>query len=350
MKLYIHGSGCISPQQSWGDDLLLSKPISFNKNKLTCVEPDYTQFIDVKAIRRMSRIIKMGIASATMALNEANTKVPDAIITGTGYGCLDDTGIFLSKMVENKEQTLNPTPFIQSTHNTIGSQIALMLQCQGYNQTYTQGCFSFENALLDAFIQGHEDPDKKILIGAIDEITQTSHAIQSRFGIFREDVQSSLHILEEGEVGTINGEGSSFFVLSGSKHKSSICMEGVATLYHPTTADIQLRIRDFLDKAGCGPSDIDLVLLGKSGDSAHDQRLKDVADVFSTSSLSAFKNLCGEFPVASSFAVWLASELLRQQTLPSVIVERDKGRSLNRILVYNQYFGSHHSMILLAKC
>ena len=119
MKLYLHGSGCISPQQSWGGAGLLSNPISYSSNRLSSVEPDYSQFIDVKTMRRMSRIIKMGVASASMALSQAGIKVPDAIVTGTGYGCLEDTGIFLSKMIENKEQALNPTPFIQSTHDTI---------------------------------------------------------------------------------------------------------------------------------------------------------------------------------------------------------------------------------------
>ena len=63
-----------------------------------------------------------------------------------------------AKMVDSNESALNPTPFIQSTHNTIGSQIALLLQCQGYNQTYTQRAFSFENVLLDAILELKENP------------------------------------------------------------------------------------------------------------------------------------------------------------------------------------------------
>src|SRR3954470_24014998 len=120
----------------------------------------------------------MGIASASLALQQAHVDVPDSIITGTGYGCLDDTGIFISKMIENKEEALNPTPFIQSTHNTIGSQVALLLQCQGYNQTYAHGAFSFESALLDAVMQANDFADKNILLGGIDEITDISHSIQ----------------------------------------------------------------------------------------------------------------------------------------------------------------------------
>jgi 3-oxoacyl-[acyl-carrier-protein] synthase II len=349
MKLYIHGSGCISPQQSWGrDDALLPHAISYNSNRLTCLEPDYSQFIDVKAIRRMSRIIKMGMASSSMALTQAKIKTPDVIITGTGYGCLEDTGTFLSKMIENKEQALNPTPFIQSTHNTIGSQIALLLQCQGYNQTYTQGSFSFENALLDAFIQASESPGKKILVGGIDEITSTSHAIQQRFGVFRDGVESSIDLLKAAKTGTVNGEGSSFFVVSGIN--TGVCVDGVNTLYKPSLQELIAKTSEFLANAQCGFSDIDLLLLGKSGDAGHDKSLVEVSELFTTSSIGVFKHLCGEFPVASSFAVWLGSEMIKHQALPELVIESDKGRSLNRILIYNQYFGSHHSMILLSKC
>jgi 3-oxoacyl-[acyl-carrier-protein] synthase II len=349
MKLYLHGSGCISPQQSWGGAGLLSKPISYNSNRLSSVEPDYSQFIEVKTMRRMSRIIKMGVASASMALSQAGVKVPDAIVTGTGYGCLEDTGIFLSKMIENKEQALNPTPFIQSTHNTIGSQIALLLQCQGYNQTYTQGSFSFENALLDAFLQASENSEKKILVGGIDEITTTSHQIQSRFGIFREEVQSSLDVLKHPGRGTINGEGSSFFVLSGQK-KEGVCVDGVTTIYRASGEELNSRTTSFLRNSGWDLSDVDLVLLGKSGEISDDQPLNEVANLFPESSIGVFKHLCGEFPVASSFGLWLGAEMIREQSVPAIVIEKHKGRSLNRILLYNQYFGSHHSMILISKC
>ena len=99
----------------------------------------------------MSRIIKMGVRRME-CLKEAGVENPGAIITGTAYGCLADTESFLTKMVENKEELLTPTAFIQSTHNTVGAQIALMLKCHNYNNTFVHRGFSFENALLDAII------------------------------------------------------------------------------------------------------------------------------------------------------------------------------------------------------
>jgi 3-oxoacyl-[acyl-carrier-protein] synthase II len=204
MTIYIQGMGNVSPQKTWGDDTSLSSPLSYAGDKLRCVEPDYNSFVDARQIRRMSRVIRMGTAAAFMAMKEAHVARPDGIITATGYGCLEDTGIFLSKMTGNEEAALNPTPFIQSTHNSIGSQIALLVQCQGYNQTYTHGAFSFENAILDAMLQLSEEPQRSLLAGGIDEITPLSHQIQSRFGIFRQQSGNSLQLFSGKEPGTVN--------------------------------------------------------------------------------------------------------------------------------------------------
>lgn len=45
---------------------------------------------------------------------------------------------------------LKPTYFMQSTHNTIGSNIAIKTHCHGYNITYTQGEDSLDWAIRDA--------------------------------------------------------------------------------------------------------------------------------------------------------------------------------------------------------
>ncbi|MBS1933249.1 MAG: beta-ketoacyl synthase, partial [Bacteroidetes bacterium] len=83
MKIYLRSTGNVSPQKTFGDVPFLTEPASYSGNRLSCVEPDYKEFIDVKLIRRMSRIIKMGVAAGFACLKEANVEIPDAIITGT---------------------------------------------------------------------------------------------------------------------------------------------------------------------------------------------------------------------------------------------------------------------------
>ena len=348
--IYIKGMGNISPQKTWDDIPLLSQPLTYEGDKLTCYEPDYSKFIDLKQLRRMSRIIKMGVAAGSIALKEANVKVPNGIITGTGYGCLSDTGIFLSKMIENKEEALNPTPFIQSTHNTIGSQIALLIQCLGYNQTYTQRAFSFENALLDAMLELTESPSQSILVGGIDEITPVSHAIQKRFGIFRNQA-SSLDLFKLSTKGTVNGEGAAFFLLSGEGGSGDkICIEGVKTIYNPGQ-NLEQEINSFLQSLSLKAGDIDVVLLGKNGDKKSDELMELMASsYFGASSVGVFKHLCGEYPTASAFALWLSAKIIAENFIPGHVVFRDANRPLKRLLIYNSYFGKQHSIILLRAC
>ncbi len=347
MEVYIHGSGIISPQQTWNVDAL-GVPISYQENRLTCIEPDYASWLDVKQLRRMSRIMKMGAAAALLSLKNAGVAKPDAIITGTGWGCLEDTGIFLNRLVNNKEEALNPTAFIQSTHNTIGSHLALLLQCQGYNQTYSHGAFSFESSLLDAMLQLSESPNQNILIGGADEITDASHAIQSRFGIFKNKNEDSLNIFKTDSKGTLHGEGSAWFVMSGKPGNGKIKVAGVKTVYKHKKA-IENIVAEFLSGHELTCDNIDFLLLGKSGDSKLDREIDQLPTIFNTTSTGVYKHLCGEYPVASSFALWLANSILNSNKIPAVVLEKDRNREVKTILIYNRYFRDHHSLILLNK-
>ena len=342
--------GNISPQKTWGDNAFLEQPMSFDGDKLTCYEPDYTQFVDPKQLRRMSRIIKMGVAAGSMALKNAGITVPNGIITGTAYGCLEDTGTFLNKMIESNEHALNPTPFIQSTHNTIGSQIALLLQCQGYNQTYTQGAFSFEGALIDALLELKDSPAQTLLVGGVDEITHVSHAIQKRFGIFRAQ-GNNLDLFPSSSKGTMNGEGAAYFVLTGEKSPDDhVRIDGLKTLYNPG-GNLQKEIISFLEQASLKSSDIDLILTGKNGDVSSDLVIDEITNsMFASSAVGVFKHLCGEYPTASAFALWLAIKSIQQNFIPDTVVFKKGDRPVKRVLIYNPYFEKYHSLILVQAC
>jgi 3-oxoacyl-[acyl-carrier-protein] synthase II len=352
VALYIKGMGAISPQKTWEDENLLSQVFDQTGDRLTCVEPDYAQWLDARQLRRMSRVLKMGATSAFMALKEAGVSKPDAIITGTGYGCLDDTGIFLSKLIENNEQALNPTPFIQSTHNTIGSQIALLQQCQGYNNTFVQGAFSFENAVLDAMLLLAESPGQNVLIGGVDETTDISHTLLKRFRVFRKGVRSTLNLFKTNGQGTINGEGATYLLAGNEPGAHDIaCLEGISMFYKAGAPTLKLGLERFLAGHQLKASDIDFVLLGRSGDTTADADLNRVqAEMFPASSIGLFKHLCGEYPVASAFAVFLAARILQDRHVPDAVIYKDSSKPLRNILVFNQYFGTHYSAMLLRSC
>ena len=167
-----------------------------------CEEPfDFKELVaDASLRRRMSRIVKMGVACGLKCAEGLVPKTIDGIITATGLGCLADTEKFMESIVVNSERLLNPTPFIQSTFNTIGGQIALLRGIHSYNVTYVHRGLSFESALIDAAMQVAEGR-RNILLGAVDEITPSSADIQRRLGMTR-----------EYEL----GEGANFFLLNAA--------------------------------------------------------------------------------------------------------------------------------------
>lgn len=119
--------------------------------------------------RRMSQILKNAIITSRVILKMVGIERPDAIITGTANGCVSETRAFIEEIVRNNEQTLSPTHFINSTHNTIGSLIAIQTKTHGYNNTYSQGRNSLKSALLDAYMQIRLGDISNALVGAYDE-------------------------------------------------------------------------------------------------------------------------------------------------------------------------------------
>jgi len=352
--MYIRATGNISPQKTFGHQPLDEPPVAYTGNRLACIEPDYKEFIDPKQIRRMSRIIRMGVAAAMECLQEANVKVPDAIVTGTAYGCLEDTNSFLSKMVEFNEELLTPTSFIQSTHNTIGAQIGLMLQCNNYNNAFVHRGFSFESALLDGMMLLKENDAGNVLVGAIDEITNTSHTILNRLGLYKQGDISNLDIYKSKTKGTIAGEAATFFLLANEPSATDYAkLDGLHTFYKPDgIPEIERQVNLFFEKQDISINEIDLIITGKNGDAGSDEVYESLSKtVFAGKNSINYKNLCGEYPTAAAFAMWLAAIIVKSGNVPATIEYKDSNEEkIKKVLVYNHYQGIHHSLSLLSAC
>jgi len=354
MKIYIRSSSCISPQKTFGNVNFLTEAVEYNEACLRAIEPDYTAFIDPKLIRRMSHIIKMGAAAAQECLNRSNIAMPGAIITGTAYGCLEDTVSFLTRIIELNEELLPPTAFIQSTHNTVAAQIALMLKCHQYNNTFVHKGISFESALLDAIMLLKENETDNILVGGTDEITGASFTILSRLGLYKRWPVSNLSLFTTSSKGTICGEGAVFFLLTDKPSEDNLAeLNGVKAFYKPKdAAEIEQKIISFLAMHALQIDDIDLVITGKNGDLKNDEVYRQLSlSLFNNTSLANYKHLCGEYPTSASFALWLAANIIKKEEVPAVIKERDiKIANLKKVLVYNHYLNRYHSLMLVSAC
>ena len=341
MKYYIQSISSISPQDTFDTDEFLPLPV-FDEEQgeyLPAKEPEYKNYItDAGLRRRMSRIVRMGVTAGLNCVKNSATENPGAIITATGLGCLADTEKFLNALTENDEQLLNPTAFIQSTFNTVGAQIALILKNRNYNFTYAHRGFSFESALSDALMLLADKDAKNVLVGAFDETTPGSFQVMKRMGFWRHGAKA--------------GEGAQFFMLSSeTSEKDYAVLKSVSTFLLPKNGvDAESEITAFFKKNNLFPNDIDLLLLGTSGDAKQDiSATKAKETVFKEIPTITFKHLCGEYPTASSFALWCAANILKRREIPSTFNPKKNPEKIERILIYNVYRNTNHSLFLLEK-
>jgi len=349
---FINGIGIISPQNTLPGSDFLETAVEHTADFLLSIPPVYKIYIDPIASRRMSRLIKMGIASAKICLNDAGCMMPDAIITGTGLGSVEDTEKILGELTK-EEKFLNPTPFIQSTYNTISSQIAINVKCHQYNSTYVHRCFSLESGLIDALLQIEDGSATHILAGGIDEMTPDHLKIVRKTGLWKREPLRNLDLWESEAPGALAGEGSAYFIISGERNETTYAqLEAVKTLYNPGSTDetSEFIIR-FLAENGLKPGDVDLVLMGNNGLEDHDLICNEVITKSVPGSTKVlYKHLCGEYHTVSGFAMYVAANIIKRQMIPaSLRVMPSAPKKLENILIHNHFRNTDHAFILIRR-
>jgi hypothetical protein len=207
--MYLGATSCISYQDTIGDENPWNVLTELNSES-QLIQPNYKEFVKPALLRRMSSALKIGVAGGKLSLQKAGLENCDAITVGTGLGCVRDTLRFMKVMYQEAETGLSPTSFIQSTHNSIAGQIALMLGNHGYNMTHVQGGLSLGYALSDAELLIGEGDAETVLVGAVDEKTEELVELLSK-----------LSETANYELATI-GEGGTFFLASKEKLSSSV--------------------------------------------------------------------------------------------------------------------------------
>lgn len=346
--------GIISPQQTVETNDFLSSIIEYKENVLTCAAPDFKNYINPIQLRRLSRMLRIGLSAATIAIRDADAPAVDGIITATGYGFLDETAKFLHEILEQQEKQLTPTYFMQSTYNALAGLVALSQKCTGYNNTYVSKGFSFENALHDCMMQLNDAPSHTFIVGAYDEASDVQYRANIRAGHYKHERVSNLRLFDSATAGALQGEGAAFFAIA-TKAESNCYAElvDVEILYRPqnltTLSDAMLAL---LSRHSLSIDDINLVVDGSSGDFFQDNLLQQLyKSKLAGKSRVRFKHLCGEYCTATAFALWLSARILKEQRVPDAITVPDNiyRADLNCILVVNHYMGRNYSLTLLRK-
>jgi hypothetical protein len=268
------------------------------------VSPDYKQYIAPASLRRLSPVLRMATAAAKECQAEITEEI-DAICVGTALGCLVDTEKFLVTIHTSTSETLSPTAFIQSTHNTIAGQISLELKNHSYNMTHTQNNLSFEVALIDA-IMCCKEGKSNVLLGAADEAIDFLKLLKQTV------IQSDIPFTS----------GTTFLIVGNDPTESEIGIQDCAVEFK--TENVQHSLNEFLKKQQISLNEIDQILV--SGDSLQQQFPGSID----------YLKYSGLYFSASAFAVHLGHDWLKKEKKKYLLIINEQLRGKLGIILLNR--------------
>ena len=336
-NIYINSVKQISAQSPLVEDWF-EHPIFYSEPYVRAIEPDYKQYFMPNEARRFGKILKRALLVSRQVMAESAIALPDVIIIGTGLGCIESTEIFLDKLVREGEEFLNPTHFMQSTHNTVGSLIAIDTKCHAYNNTYAHKGISFECALQDAFMQLRAGTANNALVGAHDEMTPAYFTLLQKAGYFGKPNQ------------TFAGETAVAMMLSTEKSEKTMCEIGEVRKVYLGVKELEgvMELGGVKELGG-----VDYIVVGVNGDAENDKVYFDnCAKLFPDVPLLQYKNIFGESYTAPALGVYAAAVCLQKGKIPEHLLytPENKVEKVEKILLYNQFEDKTHSFILLTSC
>ncbi len=306
----------------------MDNPLGYTEDYVRAVDPDFKQFISAGDARRMGKLLKRALATSLSALQEGGIENPDAIITGTGFGSIENTELFLDALVREGEQLLKPTQFMQSTHNTASSLIGIHTKCHGYNSTYSQKGFSFDSALYDAWMQFRIGRIKSALVGSHDEMSP----------VFSGFVRKAGHVKE----GEICSEAAVSILLADSGDAAYCSLEGVKLFDTPSQDTLKQVLADMT--AG----GIDAVMTGMSGNAENDSWYGFLDAMLPGVPQLRYKPLFGVNFSSSATGFYASACCLKKGSVSAVLSASGKAVDCGKgILVVNVVEGRHYSFSLL---
>lgn len=342
--LYIHHTSCISPQNTFlSVDLEILR--ESEENKLTACEPTY-QGIPNSVLRRMGKAVRISTGAA-LPLIKLGVAI-DGIIIGTANGGMEDCIKFMNQIVQYEEGLLTPGNFVQSTPNGLAAQIALLSNNKSYNITHVHRGLSFENAILDAILMLKDFPENTYLLGAADEISTYNYNVDFLAGWYKKEIVSNKDLFSVNSPASIAGEGAAMFLVNSHKAGSLAQIKAIQTFHSDDQKLIKSHLGEFIKQHFAESPDV--LITGENGDNRLLSFYLNAEElVGKETAVLRFKHLCGEYPTASSQALWLGCDILATQAVPIITIKKQsKLKPIRTILIYNNYKGLQHSFIVLS--
>lgn len=328
-SVYIKNIAQVSAQSPLSDDWFTS-PVELQGDFVPACDPQFRDYISPMAARRMTPILKRALVTAKVATNGTAL---DAIVTGTGLGCATSSEKIINAMIEEGEAFSQPTHFMQSTHNTIGSLVAIDSQCHAYNATYSQDGISAECALLDAFVQMRLGKINNALVGSHDELPKSWLEVMKRGGVI-------------GNSGQVPASEASVSMLLDCDKTGAKCEVAGIELSHDTSFDVMLH--SF--QSGNAITHVDALMTGVNGWKEHDDAYNELFSALPNVPQLHYKHIFGESCSASALAIYASALCLENGEIPASL--QSNGNTIlpiKNLLIANSS-GSNKSLILLKSC
>src|ERR1700752_782936 len=100
------------------------------------------------------------------------------------------------------------------------------------------------------------------------------------------------------------------FVVSNKKEGAAAKLKGLSTLHTQDKEEVAEHLKKFIDKNATDTS-IDLFMTGENGDARFLSYYETCKTVLPNIPTERFKHLCGEYPTATSFALWLTCQKIQ---------------------------------------
>ena len=301
-KVYIQAAEQISIQTPLSEEWM-EQPIVYHEPFVKAVNPAFREYIAPNEARRMGNIMKRAIVTSLKVLKETGINHPDAIITGTSIGSLNYTEKFLDDLVENGEESLSPTYFMQTTHNTVSSTISIFTATHSYNTTYSHGGISFELALKDAWMQLNLGQISNALVGGHDEMVESYYELLRKTG----------YVGVEGMVPC--GECAMSMMLNKQVSPDNLCeLAGVSVFRTKSVQNIRKQLEALVENANIKVETIQTVMTGVNGNPENDRLYQPMLDeLFPQAEHLQYKQLFGENYTVSALGLYAAAHLMKKQ-------------------------------------
>ncbi|MBQ2025229.1 MAG: beta-ketoacyl synthase chain length factor [Paludibacteraceae bacterium] len=339
MKMNVHITHQISIQPPF-ETTWIDNPIAYTEPYVRAIDPDFKAYMSAGEARRLGKVLKRALAVSLRCLQESQDTPIDAVITGTGLGSIESTESFLTELCQNGEQLLKPTPFMQSTHNTIGSLVAISTKNHGYNATYAHKSISFQSALYDAWLQFKLRTIQTALVGAHDGLTEAHYELLNQIDYLGSPVVGS-----EVAMATI---------LSGQDTPQTLpppmcVVSGIKLLYKPTFEQVQQAVQNMVGEF----KPTDAVMMGVNGNPQNDAMYQPYRQtLFANVPCLQYKHVFGECYSAPAMAFYATAHLLQKGNVPAhFVLESLNGALTNvqRILLFEYSTDGNCSIILMGK-